>query len=89
MEVVGIGRLMGVRADPRWEPRVVAWLAELEEATMKDMAEITSRFGSATSTSGSQVEFALGEELVIETLVQFSAQTLMVRAVRFGSAVQP
>lgn len=82
MNVVGTGRLATVRANPRLEPRVVSWLAELGAANMKSMDDITTRFGSARLTGERQVEFALAEGLIIDTLVSFNGNTVMIRAAR-------
>lgn len=82
MNVIGIGRLQTVRAHPRLEPRVVSWLAELGAAEVKNMSDITKKFGSARPISDQQVEFALAEDLFIDTLVSFPGHTLVIRFVR-------
>lgn len=82
MNVVGTGRLAIVRTNPRLEPRVVSWLAELGSANMENMSDITTRFGSARPIDERQVEFALAECLIIDTLVSFPGHTVMIRAAR-------
>jgi len=86
MNVVGTGRLATVRANPRLEPRVVSWLAELGAANMKDMSDITTRFGSARPLGERQVQFALAEGLVIDTLVSFTGHTIMIRTAQLLEA---
>jgi hypothetical protein len=86
MNVVGTGRLATVRAYPQLEPRVVSWLAELGAANMENMGDITTRFGSARPIGERQVEFALAEGLVIDTLVSFTGHTVMIRTARLLEA---
>ena len=86
MNVVGTGRLATVRANPRLQPRVVSWLAELGAANMNNMSDITARFGSARPIGERQVEFILAECLIIDTLVSFTGHTVMIRAARLLEA---
>lgn len=82
MKVIGIGRLQTVRAHPRLEPRVVSWLAELGEAEVKNMSDIMKKFDSARPISDQRVEFALAEDLLIDTLISFPGHTLVIRFAR-------
>lgn len=86
MNVIGIGRLTAVGANPRLAPRLVSWLAELGAANMKDMNDLTMRFGSARPIGERHVEFALAEGLVIDTLISFTGHTVMIRNARLLAA---
>lgn len=89
MKIVGLGRLANLCANPRFQPRLVSWLAEMGDAHMSDMDEITERFASARPTGPNCADFALVDGVVVEALFSFKADTVLIRAARVQTVHAP
>jgi hypothetical protein len=81
MNVVGVGRLSDVDIDAVRQRLLAVWLAELREARMRDMVDITKRFASAKPTGAAAADFFVGDELLVRALFSFPARTMLIRSV--------